>query len=326
MHPMLNENVSLYYEEADTTRYFVENAEGKRMMVGPMLYKALLNADGTHPLELPDQGRQVLPVLKEYGVVRTSRFVQFQGIHNGFTLIPIKNGESKHRRLYQRLNAALPVVSILMFVLGICLALCHFDMDSDNVNCWLFCAMVLASVLLHECGHLLAGMACGCQCSELGILLLGFLPVGAYVAINEDKEVGKRGKVQMYLAGIEMNLLIAGVCLILASFNTDLSFTMLMCAGVNIQLAVINLLPAAGMDGEQALSTLCGVDNIGAWARKCLFNKKLRHRLLHCGRKGYMCLSILVLILIPQLFLCAITLGPIAVGIMILCNGGFWIL
>ena len=134
MHPMLNENVSLYYEEADTTRYFVENAEGKRMMVGPMLYKALLNADGTHPLELPDQGRQVLPVLKEYGVVRTSRFVQFQGIHNGFTLIPIKNGESKHRRLYQRMNTALPVVSILMFVLGICLALCHFDMDSDNVN------------------------------------------------------------------------------------------------------------------------------------------------------------------------------------------------
>lgn len=75
MYPILKDGVSLgtfQYEGSETTHYFVENADGQEFEVSHRLWNALLKADGTQPLALPDKGKKLLPVLKEHNLVQTS--------------------------------------------------------------------------------------------------------------------------------------------------------------------------------------------------------------------------------------------------------------
>lgn len=93
MHPMLNEGVSLGMHRGKTARsgrYFACNDRGQEFAISEGLYRALFEADGTHPLNLPNNGRDILPSLKKYGLVRTSRFVR-DGVINRLILLPIGN-------------------------------------------------------------------------------------------------------------------------------------------------------------------------------------------------------------------------------------------
>ena len=79
---------------------------------------------------------------------------------------------------------------------------------------WLYYGLLVCSLALHEVGHLVAGLAYGYKISDTGILLLGIIPIGAYVAHEDKKDASRSEKVQFALAGVEMNLLIAGICLL----------------------------------------------------------------------------------------------------------------
>ena len=61
MYPVLKEGVSIgtfHYEGSDTIHYYIENADGEEFEISRRLWDALLKADGTRPLDLPDNGRQ----------------------------------------------------------------------------------------------------------------------------------------------------------------------------------------------------------------------------------------------------------------------------
>ena len=105
------------------------------------------------------------------------------------------------------------------------------------------------------------------------------------------------------MAGVEVNLLIAGICLLLAMQSYQLSLTMLSVANVNVILAGVNLLPASGLDGESALSAACGIDSIGEVAREWLTNKKRRQKLLRAGLPGYACFCVFSITMISKVIL-----------------------
>ncbi len=307
MYPILREGVSIgtfqYEGFDDTTHYYIENADGEGFEIGRRLWDALLKADGTRPLDLPDNGRRILPKLKKHGLVCTSRFVRNDGIYNRFILLPIGNKLQAGKLIFKAINATLPAVSLFIFALGIYLIKSNGSGGGYNFNLWVYYSLLTLSIALHEVGHIVAGLAYGYRISDIGVLLLGIIPVGAYVAHEDKKDASNAERIQFALAGIEVNLLIAGICLILALLYCPLSLTMIWVGNMNVALAGINLLPATGLDGESALSTICGVDNIGELAKKWLLSKRRRQKLLSSGLQGYACFCIFSITLISKVIL-----------------------
>lgn len=75
----------------------------------------------------------------------------------------------------------------------------------------------------------------------------------------------------------------------------------MMNANISVFLTLLNLLPVTGLDGEAALSCLCGVKSISDFANKWIFNKKLRSKLFHSGFAGYECLCIFTGVVISKI-------------------------
>lgn len=306
MYPVLKEGVSIgtfQYEGSDTTHYYIENADGEEFEISHRLWDALLQADGTHPLNLPNNGSRALSKLKRLGLVRTSRFVRDDGIFNRFILLPIGSRSQNNCLICKAINAALPVVSALIFAMGVYLMKSSGTDTGYHFSWWLYYGLLICSLALHEVGHLVAGLAYGYKISDTGILLLGIIPIGAYVAHEDKKDASRSEKVQFALAGVEMNLLIAGICLLIAMQYYPLSLVLVSVANVNVVLAGINLLPASGLDGESALSAVFGVNSISEVAKKCLFNKKRRQKLLRSGFSGYACYCVFAFTMISKVIL-----------------------
>lgn len=306
MYPMLREGVSIgtfSYEGSDTTHYYIENADGEEFEITCRLRDALLQVDGTRPLDLPDNGRTILPKLERCGLVQTSRFVRDNGIFNRFILFPIGNRCRNNSSVCKAINAALPVVSVLIFAISVYLMKSNGAVVGYQFNWWLYIALLVFSLALHEAGHLIAGLSYGYKISDIGILLLGLIPIGAYVAHEGKKDASKFEKVQFALAGIEINLLIAGVCLLVSMHYYPLSLVVVSVANINVVLAGINLLPAEGLDGESVLSAVCEVDSISEVAKKCLFNKRRRQKLLRSGFSGCACFCVLAISIISKVLL-----------------------
>lgn len=305
MYPVLCDNVSIgtfCYEGSDTKHYFIANADGDEFEISRTLHDALLKADGTKPLDLPDKGRSVLPELRRNGLVRTSRFVKLKGLFNRFVLFHV--GSTGNLSVACRIvNTGLPFLSILLFAIGVFLMSTGTTPIGNSTNWWLYYGLLIISLACHEAGHFMAGLSYGYRIYEVGVLLLGVIPLGAYVAHEDKKDAKKAEKLQFALAGIEMNLLIAGVSLMITKLCYPLSATMVMVANLNVIIAIVNLLPAEGLDGESALSAMLGVESISKIAKTCLLKRELRYKVLHSGPRGLGCLCIFALTLFSKLIL-----------------------
>lgn len=107
---------------------------------------------------------------------------------------------------------------------------------------------------------------------------------------------------QFALAGVGVNLLVAGICLLLAMQYYQWSLTLFSVANANIILASINLLPASVLDGESALSAVFGVNSISE-ASKMSFKQKSRQKLLHSEFSGHVCYCVFTFTMISKVTL-----------------------
>ena len=335
MYPMLREDVSLRTSKnknSDILRYFVKNGLEEEFEISSRLYYALLKADGTKPLMLPDKGRKIIPRLKKYMLVYTSRFSHFAGPFFRFTLFPVGNNIKKFKWLFKIMNSLLPIAAISLFIVGIFVKLLDNNFGVQNgyypFIYWLYFLIMWISIMFHEIGHLNAGIAYGYKVSSVGLLLLGIFPVAAYVSynptINYNKCLTQKEKIQFSLGGIEMNLMISGI-LMLASviFDDYLSETFIMSANINIVMAILNSLPAFGLDGERALSELLEIDSIFSTALEWMLNKSMRNQLLKKGFVGYFCLAFFCLLIIIQLFVILVIIADFVSIIYLIFNGSF---
>lgn len=308
MYPTLKEGVSIgtfHYEGSTAVHYYIENERGEEFEISQRLCDALLKADGTKPLDLPDQGKSILPELKNHGLIRTSRLVWGEGVICRFILLAFGSSAQKHINAFRFINSILPWVSLIVFSIGL-VSHISFGVETGSYFCWwIYYLMLVFSLALHETGHLISGLAFGYKMYDAGILLFGILPIGAYVSHQDKKDATKAERIQFALAGIEMNLIMAGTCLLLTKLCSHLSFTMIMVANLNVVLAGINLLPTSGLDGESALSAVYGVSSISKTAKRIILNKKNRQKLLHHGVGGYVHFCVFAMTMLCKVFLWA---------------------
>lgn len=284
IHPRLRDGASIgtfTYKGSSEKHYFVENELEERFEISYRVYKELMNADGTHPVHL---SKSLVDKMKQEKILTTSRYV-FEGIISRFVLIPLGGNIARFQPICRWVNVALPLLATLLFAVAVSVKQRYAHSSNSDLNVILYYMLIIFSLLLHEIGHCISGIAYGYSFTDLGILLLGVLPIGAYVSHEDKQDVNRSSLVQFSLAGIEASVLMAAVCLMLSIQSSPLDTTFAMVANINVFLALLNLLPGSGLDGESALSACLGME-IGEDARKFLRSRRFRRQKYKSGRLG----------------------------------------
>lgn len=209
-------------------------------------------------------------------MLRTPGRIQSLGSTKMYTLfIPQKLRRTKSF-IPKILNFLLYTSCIPVFITGIV----NF-MDSEAIcnyaHIWLGNLVgLLIGVVAHELSHANSCLSYNGTWMELGVMWSGIFP-GAYVMIDDSRIKKKLQKVQINLAGIEMNLLLAGVFLTLSSSRLVQQSMFEEFAGAfyyagfqNVFLALINITFYEGFDGEHAISILLGKSSVVEDAKKSI--------------------------------------------------------
>lgn len=298
MFPMLEDGVTLFVDQGRRGKqYFARNGKGEACRISRAMYLALRKADGTRPFAVPgmDDGsiEDTIDNLKREGLIRTKRLADADGVFGRFTLFPLRKCSNATREACKLMNAMLPVVAMISMALGV-LARCVWGWKpGQDFNLLIYLACIFSTMVLHEAGHAVAALAYGYRVSEAGVLVVGVLPVGAYVAHNRKEGESRRRLLQLAMAGIEVQLLVIGALLVGASQCDSLTNTFNTAAMVHVLEVVGNLMPYGGSDGQKSLEALLGVDDICGRARKWARSRKWRRKLLRSGPAGVVCYGIL---------------------------------
>ena len=113
----------------------------------------------------------------------------------------------------------------------------------------LLLAALIASVSLHELGHVLAARSFGT--GTQGITLY---PFGGLAELDRDART-PREEISVALAGPAVNLALAGLAALPLALGVELAFVQTFLV-MNLALALFNLLPAYPMDGGRVLRGL----------------------------------------------------------------------
>ena len=145
---------------------------------------------------------------------------------------------------------------------------------------------MLIGLVMHELGHMFACLAYGGRVFEVGVMLQFLLMPGAYVLMNGSKIKKRMRRVQVSAAGIEMNLILTAMFLILSVRFEMLSGFFLAAAIQNIFLALLNLTLVDGFDGMAIMGELLGVENVISKAKRITRFKYKRKKLEKDGVSG----------------------------------------
>lgn len=282
MYPILRENISLgvvSFEGESEIHYYVRNEDGDEYELPRRLYHALKNADGTHSVGISSEQKMLLEKRK---IITTSRFV-FNGLLNRFIILAIGKRSHSIRFLCQVANRVLSCASIPFFLFAATMMAIFGNKGYSGFQTSVYYGLLILSIAAHEAGHLSTAVSYGYDVTDIGLLLLGIVPIGAYVAYNEKPSAPKNERIQLSLAGIEANLFVAGIFMLLSMVCRSLSFTFAMSAFVNVLMATINAMPINGLDGGSALGSMLGVENVSTFAKEMVLNHRKRRRLMHSG-------------------------------------------
>ncbi|MFK7767216.1 MAG: site-2 protease family protein [Mariniblastus sp.] len=155
----------------------------------------------------------------------------------------------------------------------------------------LFLMMVgfIIAKILHELGHGLACQNAGHECSEMGMMLLVFMPV-LYCDVSDlwtEKSRWKR--IFVSLAGVFIELALATACFWGWYFSLDGQFSRFlfgMMLVTSLNTLFINGNPLMRYDGYYALSDLVGIPNLGANSKNYL-TEKIEHYFIRHDQHVY---------------------------------------
>lgn len=156
-------------------------------------------------------------------------------------------------------------------------------------------------MILHELSHIAACLSYGGRFYEFGIMTYYFFP-GAYVMITFDNVKKRMKRVQILAAGIESNVLLAGVCLCLLKTGWINTTALLYGAFINVLLAVGNCSLIEGLDGMGICEELLGKGFLKK-AKLLLKDSRGRARLRKRGINGEITIIACYLIVILQILL-----------------------
>ncbi len=295
-YPMLSNRITTEYNEADDTYIINDYLLDERYTLDWFLAEFALQLDGkTHPYDVDrtiptDTVDEMLDKLRSYDLLRERRF-EYLGLGRIlFSLIIFRKHKSNVRPariICFFLNWLLLISFLPMLAFG-----AYSFHDRFVTGDFLITGLIVGTMIglvLHECCHAISCCGYGGTVHEAGVMVSYFIIPGAYVMINTSDIKNRLRRAQVNAAGVEMNLLIAGLSLYLASVYYDIGGFMLGCAIANGFTAFINLSCTFGLDGEHILGNLIGDDNFlsnsfttvtGKYYRRILSRKGISGRAL----------------------------------------------
>ena len=253
--------------------------------------------------------RQLLRFFAQNDLTRRSRFVS-KSLFSLMYSVCFFRGRERTRRNARRLNAALMVSFLPVFIFGLILFYRCGDQFGDGILFGAYAGLALG-LTLHEAGHAVAGTAYGARVFEAGVMLRLLLPC-AYVLMDDRPVRHKLRRVQIYAAGVEMNLLAAGISYLLAVILEPLSGVFYGMALQNLLLAAVNVIFAWGFDGAKILGVLLGESDFVGEAFGAVVHSDRRRELWHGGRDGKAALFASVCVSLIQIALPALLVANIA--------------
>lgn len=294
---MINAHVNNYlvfHDNRDGTITAVDYFTGQEYVMDADTAHVLRKMDGTRPLAalFPMNSRECEELVGEWlemGVLRKNRMEidapGFVRIALWMSTGRLKAREKKRavifHRLVQLLWLPLLVSGILVWGYFFINELQYGDINvPDYISIAGILAGLVTGVFLHELSHAACGAVYGASLFEIGIGLSCFLPCG-YVLMDESGIRRRIQKAGVALAGIKMNLLLAGCCLLLRCLFLfawqGVFFARF--AYINMFLALLNLSLWGSSDGFGALTELLGIPrewSLKDWILILLGRKKLR--------------------------------------------------
>lgn len=226
---------------------------------------------------------QLMELFEEHELIRKSRFVSKSLLSVIYTICFI-HPDRRKRMIAYFLNLLLLFSFLPVLIIGASIYAKYGDIDWDYVSAGLYAGLALG-MMIHESGHAIAGLAFGARVFEAGVQMTFFLP-GAYVMLDDRPVKKKMRKVQIYAAGVEMNVLLAGITLSLAGITSDFGGFFFGIALQNLILAGLNIIFIRGLDGEKIISELIGKKDFVGFSAKILFHSRERKRLWSRGPQG----------------------------------------
>lgn len=316
MYPMLKDGVKLGYymtEDDEPDGFYVENPMGDTFTIDQLLYEMLTDADGAHDFYAyglpPERVQRLIRRLKREDIITTSRLLPGFPFSR-YILIPVGARGTRFKRPCTAVNRVLPFACLALLAAGLFRVAPAMEVLLELEDEMLLYLFLLASLALHEAGHFCAAVAYDCEVSDVGLLLLGILPLGAYVGYQR-KDLPRRKSTQIALAGVEVNLALVGLCLLLAASPLLPPAAAALCSAtgiLNLLLGVFNLVPAMGLDGEMAISALLGIPSFENFVSRLLGTRRTRDMLVHGGVEGAFWLAVCLIQILCRLFVIAMIL------------------
>lgn len=272
-----------------------------------------------------DECREYYRCLNECLLIRgPGRNINLNGIYIHTVYIP--NKKSTNSIIPKILNFLLLISFFPVLFYGIYLFISYgvnwCEDENFFLNMVLGCGLGIGGgIICHEIAHAIACLSYNGKFFEAGVMVRGITP-GAYVLIDESEIESRLKRAQINMAGIEMNILLAGVMMMLMAkvkvgsclfeYKTAMFYIMIQ----NVFGALVNISFVEGMDGEHTISSLIGapiVDVAKANIRQMTTRKKRKEYFSKAGINGVanICTSILIMgfqIIIPMLILADISI------------------
>lgn len=256
----------------------------------------------------------ILSELTEKNVIRTGRFLNKSLVQILITLWQPKFNDV-HRIFAFFLNGLLMISILPLSVFSVHTFITDFnDLDFEYIFIGLFAGTV-AGIVVHEFGHAIACLGYGGRVFEVGIGLQYLIPC-AYVLINEKNIKNRLRRIQVSAAGIEMNIILADICMLIAANMKNVSGLLVGMIIQNIFLAIINLTFINGFDGMAIMNELLGVDNFVEKAKKLSKNKSKKKELAKIGFAGKATIAACYLIRSVQISLPLFVIVDVLGGIL----------
>lgn len=228
---------------------------------------------------------EIIFELKERNIIRKGRLLNKSLVQILVTLWQPKFNDI-HRIIAFILNGLLMFSVLPLSVFSVHTFITDFnDLDVDYIFIGLFAGTV-AGVVVHEFGHLIACLGYGGRVFEVGVGLQFLILPCAYVLMNDKNIKNRLRRAQVGAAGVEMNVILADICMLIAVKMQITSGFLVGMIIQNVFLAIINLTFVNGFDGMTIMSELLGADNFVVKAKKVLKNKSKKKELIKSGISG----------------------------------------
>lgn len=291
-YPMAN-NCLTFKQNSDDTYTVTNYLNNEVVTVGSEVVYFLEQLDGyTHPYDIdrslePDFVDELLDKLRDVGFIRESLFFK-ESAGTYLYALHIPKNRTNEMRPARIICFFLSWLILILWVPLLGFGIFSF-VNNQLTTDYLMLGLVFGTVIgacLHEISHAISGCAYGALIFEMGVMLSHFVLPGAYVLMDETPVKRKLRRAQINAAGIEMNLLLAGGFLLIASLTYEYSGLFFGCALANVFLGLLNLTVAFGLDGEHIMGNLIGEDNFAGKSMITIIGKKERTLLRKRGTNG----------------------------------------